>query len=298
VIPYRSLLFVPGHRESWADKALASGADALIFDLEDSVPADLKQSARSTVAGTIERLGALENKPGLIVRPNAWDAGLTGADLEAVVVEGLDAVFLPKIRYPDDIIRHDALLEHFEIKAGLPVGRVEIIATLETAPGVANCEAIAASSPRLRCLVGGGARGADQARAIGYQWSAEGLETLFIRSKVLLASRAANLDHTIASIWQDIEDLEGLERWARSNRGIGYRGQVLIHPSHVALVNEIYGPSDIDVVYYSAMIEAFAEAERTGAAAVRFRGQHVDLAHVKSAQEYLDWASAVGIRAS
>jgi citrate lyase subunit beta / citryl-CoA lyase len=298
VIPYRSLLFVPGHRKSWADKAVASGADALIFDLEDSVPLDLKAEARSTVAETIERLASSDTGPGLVVRPNAWDTGLAGLDLEAVVGSGLDAVFLPKIKYPNDIIRYDAVLEHCEIKAGVPVGQVEIIATLETAPGVANCEAIALSSPRVRCLVGGGARGADQARAIGYQWSPEGLETLFIRSKVLLASRAADLDHAVASIWQDIDDLEGLERWARSNRSIGYRGQVLIHPSHVQLINDVYGPSDVDVAHYNAMIEAFEEAERAGAAAVKFRGQHIDLAHVKSAQGYLDWAASIGKQAS
>ena len=98
MVPYRSILFVPGHKPAWIDKALAAGADCIVLDLEDSVPADLKVGARATVAGSIAAVRAKDTRVGLFVRVNPLDTRLTGGDLEAVVVPGLSGVFGPNIR--------------------------------------------------------------------------------------------------------------------------------------------------------------------------------------------------------
>ncbi len=92
----RLLLFVPGHRGSWVEQALASGADGLILELEDSVPDNLKADARAEVGRSIGRLRGSGSKAGVYVRVNALDTGLSGDDIEAVVVPGLDGLSLPK----------------------------------------------------------------------------------------------------------------------------------------------------------------------------------------------------------
>ncbi len=117
--PYRSMLFVPGHKASWADKGIASGADALILDLEDSVPADAKDEARKVVRDTIGRLCAQGVRADLWVRPNSMDSGLFGADVEQVIVPGLAGLFLPKVFTAREIVGIDAVVTHIEQRDGL-----------------------------------------------------------------------------------------------------------------------------------------------------------------------------------
>jgi citrate lyase subunit beta/citryl-CoA lyase len=293
--PYRSMLFVPGNKPSWVDKAIASGADALILDLEDSVPPAEKDDARAAVRASVQRLAAGTATPGVWVRPNAWESRLAGADLEAVVGAGLDGVLVPKVYGPEDVMRFDALLEHFEIRAGLEAGSVEIIVSLETAESMAECERIARASPRIASLFGATARDADIGRALGITWTADGLETLYIRSRILLACRASGLQHPICGLWQDVADLEGLERFATGNRGLGYRGQVAIHPSHVPVINRVFTPSPEELAFYRGMVAAFEAAQAAGHAAVNYEGQHIDIAHAKTAREMLARAEALGL---
>ena len=296
--PLRSLLFVPGHREDWVDKAIASGADALIFDLEDSVPLALKPEARLAVRRSIERIAGQQTGTSVYVRVNPLGTHLTGDDIEAVAVEGLAGLSLPMLHGPHDVVRYDALVEHFEHRAGLQSGTIEFICNLETAEAFASCEQFAAASPRVATLFAGTARDADVSRSIGFQFTPEGLETLYLRSRAILAARASGLTWPLVGLWQDLDDPEGAERFARQNRQLGFRGQVLIHPSHVAFVNETYGPSADEVQFYSGMIEAFAEAEARGSAAVAYRGMHVDYAHVKTAHEVLRLATQLGMDGS
>lgn len=291
--PMRSILFVPGHRDSWVEKAVSAGADGLILDLEDSVPATLKDEARPVTAESVRRVRETDAGVGLYVRLNALETGLTGADLAAIVVPGLDGVVLPKVFGRDDLVRLDALITHFEAKNGVEAGRVEIIADLETAEAYANCEALTTASPRVATLFAGTARDADVSRAIGFQFTPGGMETLYLRSRAVLACRSNGLDFPIVGVWQDLNDPEGARNHFVQNRELGFRGQVLIHPSHVALANEIFSPSKAEVEFYTGMIEAFDAAVAEGAAAVLYEGVHVDYAHIKTAREVLAYASAL-----
>ncbi len=291
--PYRSMLFVPGHKSAWAEKAVAAGADALILDLEDSVPAAGKDEARKTVRGTIERLHAAAVRPDVWVRPNSAGSGLMGADLEEVIVPGLRGLFLPKVAGAREIVGTDAVVSHLEQREGLAAGSVGLIVSFETATAMAHCEEIAAASPRVATLLGGTGPAADVGRALGFEFTVEGLETLYLRSRIVLACRSNGLDHPLAGVWQDIADLDGFRRFAEDNRRLGYRGIVLIHPSHVAPANEMFTPPAETVEYYRRMIAAFQEAEAHGSAAVEFEGQMIDLAHVKTAQGVIALAEAV-----
>ncbi len=280
---YRSMLFVPGQRPTWVDKAVAVGPDALILDLEDAVPEQEKDAARSTVADSVRRIGAGDSGIDMWVRPNSWDSDRAGLDLESVVVPGLRGLVLPKLDSAEDVVRFDALTRHYEIRNGLAPGSVMFIASLETPRGMADCEAIATAVPRVVSLIGATARDADTGRALGFEWTPEGLETLYLRSRILLAGRAAGHQMVICGMWQDIHDLEGLERFSMLQRQLGYDGQMVIHPSHVAIVNSVYSLPDERRTFYEGLIDAFRAAESQGAASTSYDGQHIDRAHYETA---------------
>ena len=285
--PMRSLLFVPGHRESWPAKAVAAATDGVILDLEDSVPLALKQDARRLVAASIRTLAVGTRRVGIYVRLNALESGIAGDDIEAVTIQGLDGYVLPKIYGERDIIQFDALVSHYEHRNGVKPGSIEFILSLETAQAYAACERMIGASPRVATLFAAIAKDADVSRSIGFQFTPEGLETLYLRSRAVLAARAAGRDFPLVGLWQDLNDPAGARRFAEQNRALGFRGQVLIHPSHVAIANEVFTPSAQAVAFYAGMIEAFERAEAAGIAAISYEGHHIDYAHVKTAREVL-----------
>ena len=294
--PYRSMLFVPGHKSSWAEKAVAAGADALILDLEDSVPAADKAEARRTVRETIGRLGSQGVRAEVWVRPNSFDSGLFGADVEEVLVPGLAGLFLPKVFTAEEIVRIDAVVSHVEQREGHQAGSIGLIVSFETAVSMARCEDIAMASPRVSTLLGATGPNADVGRELGFDFTPEGLESLYLRSRIIVAARAAGLHHPITGVWQDLADLDGFRKFAQDNRRLGYRGIVLIHPSHVAIANDVFTPSAETIDFYRRMIEAFRKAEAQGSAAVDFEGQHIDLAHAKTAEGVIRLAEAIGVK--
>jgi len=287
--PMRSLLFVPGHRGTWVEKALATGVDGVILDLEDSVPHDLKDQGRQEVARSIARLHEMDTEIGVYVRLNPLDTGLSGDDIAAVAIPGLTGFALPKLFGADDVVRYDALVTHFEAKNGVAPGTIEFICNLETAESYAACEEIA-RAPRVVTLFAGTARDADVSRSIGFTFTPGGEETLYLRSRAVLACRAAGLEFPLVGVWQDLADPDGAKNFSVKNRELGFRGQVLIHPSHVEVANEVFSPSKFEVDFFVGMIEAFEKAEADGAAAVVYEGMHVDYAHIKTARDVLAYA--------
>lgn len=288
--PYRSMLFLPGHRTSWVEKAIRSGADSIVLDLEDSVPADLKVSARGLVADSVRRAKELAPGVGVLVRVNPLVSGETGADLEAVTVPGLDGVFAPKVEDPVDVVRFSTLLDWFERRNG--VSGLELVIPMETARALSQVEAIAAAGPRVGAVIGSTAEHADVAREIGFEWTPGGLETLAHRSRALLACRVAGV-HAMTGLWERMDDLDGLKAFCDQGRQIGFRGQVVIHPSHVPVVNAAYGPSDEDIDFYRGLVAAYEKAAAEGAGAVVYRGRHIDKAHLDKAVDWLARAEEI-----
>lgn len=291
--PLRSLLFVPGNKPTWMEKALGYGADALIFDLEDAVPIAEKVTARAAVRAALERDAT--RSPTLTVRINALETGMAGDDLEAIVCPGLAAIVAPKVESPQDVAVLDMLLTQYERRTGMERGQVEIFPTLETAQGIYHAYAIAKSSTRVPTLSATAGPGGDTARSLGYLWSKEGTETLYLRAKVLLEARAAGLAYPLIASWFDITDLDGLRADTRLNRRLGYTGQIVIHPTHVPIVNETFTPTAAEIAYHQGLLVAMAEAERQGTAAVTYEGAMVDIAMVKTSQQILALARAIGV---
>ncbi|MCR3718639.1 MULTISPECIES: HpcH/HpaI aldolase/citrate lyase family protein [Prauserella salsuginis group] len=307
--PYRSVLFVPAHKPEWVTKAIASGADAVVLDLEDSVPADRKAEARGLVADTVGRAREAGHEVGLFVRPNALDTGLAGTDLEAAVCPGLTGLFVPKVRDRDDVLRWETLVDWFELRNILELrdglepsngaaagSALELIVPVEMVEAIQNCREIAGASPRVGAMIGPTAEHADIARAVGYRWSREGTETLYLRSRILLACREYGL-HALTGLWEDLSDLDGLKAFADYGLQLGFRGQIAIHPSHVSTINEVFSPTPEEIEFREGLVAAFEEASARGDGAVRYRGIHIDKAHADTAREWLAHARRVTGRA-
>lgn len=286
--PYRSLLFVPGHKRDWIDKALNSEADAVIIDLEDSVPPQDKELARTNAR---EALEAHHGTKGILVRPNALDTVFFGYDVAEVTHRNLTAFLLPKLFSRDDVVRFDALVSAAEIDHGIKRGTVELVPSLETAASISKVDEILAG-PRVGGVMAAAAKDADVSREVGFRWTAAGMETLYLRSKVVVAARAAGIRTIVLGLWQEVRNLDGMRTFAQDNSGLGYTGQVLIHPSHSPIANEEYGLTETLKDYFEGLIEAFEEGQRNGHGAVSYRGDHIDLAHANHAREALALASA------
>ena len=190
----------------------------------------MKAETRHVVAETIRDLAKNNPHVGVYVRLNALETGLMADDLEAVAIDGCDGFLPPKTYGARDVIQIEALVDHFERKNGVAPGRLEFVLSLETAQAYAECEAMIKASPRCATLFAGTARDADVSRSVGFEFTPDGLETIYLRSRAVLATRAAGKDFPIVGLWQDLEDIDGAWRFARQNRQLGFRGMVAIHP--------------------------------------------------------------------
>ncbi len=291
---YRSVLFVPGNRPEWIDKAPKYGPDALILDLEDAVPIPEKPEARSIVRAGIERSHA-RGVP-IVVRVNGINTGLTGEDVEAVVTKGLVAIAIPKLERIEEVLKVDAWIELFEQKAGLPPNSVEIVVLPETARGIMDIYKLATACRRVGNIVGGAsARSGDVTKAIGYKWTRPGLETLYLASHMLLAARAAGIEYPLCGGSLEVNDLELVRAQLNRSREVGFRGALLIHPSAVPIANEVFAPSKEEIEWNKGILCAMDEAERAGRAAVTYDGMMIDYAHVRNALDLIHQAEAFGI---
>jgi citrate lyase subunit beta/citryl-CoA lyase len=285
------LLFVPGHRIDWVDKAIDAGADAVVLDLEDAVPEQQKEGARVLVRESIERVRKTNSDVGLLVRVNGLATRQTGADLEAVVGPGLDGIFAPKIEQATDVLRYDALVDHFEQRNG--VTGLQYVVPVETVKAIQNCREIALASPRVGAMIGPTAEHADIAREVGFEFTPEGLETLYLRSRVLLACREAGIQ-ALTALWERLDDLDGLRTFAEFGRQLGFRGMIAIHPRHVPVINEVFSPTPEQIDFYEGMVAAYEETAAAGLGALRYRGLHIDKAHYDKAVLWLERARSIG----
>ena len=280
--PHRSWIFVPGHRESMLAKVAGMAADCVILDLEDSVPPADKPAARASVAAQVETLGAAKR---LYVRVNKSRHLYSLDDLLAVVRPGLAGIVLAMPEGPEDVALAAALIGEAEDCNGVAEGSIRIVPALETPRGLQFAYECALH-PRVEALIGAYAKGADLERAMGFEWSEAGTEALYMKSRVVMACRAAG-KLPIGGIWQQVHDLDGLKRHAEADRRLGFAGTTILHPSNAAVVNEVFGASSEQLAHYRAMIAAYAQAEAAGKGAVMFAGEHIDRAHIETARAAL-----------
>jgi citrate lyase subunit beta/citryl-CoA lyase len=287
--PIRSFLFVPGNKAGWIEKSIAAGADALILDLEDSVPPAEKAPARGIVASKVDWL--VENGQRVYVRINRSPHLYDYDDVMAMTRRGVEGIFISKPNGCEDVDTASAMIAEGELRSGLPIGGIKLIPLLETARALQFAHEIACR-PRVSAIVGATAKNADVARALGSVWSAEGRESLYFKSRVVMAAHAAG-KLAVGGVWQQVRDLEGLAESSRKDRALGMDGELVLHPSNVPIVNKTYTPSADDVAYYQGMIDALEAAQAAGRASAIYDGEHIDIAHVKTAREIIALARSL-----
>ena len=284
--PIRSFLFVPGNKESMLNKASAAGADALILDLEDSVPAAEKLVARELVAREIPSL--LAKRQRIWVRVNRTAHIYDLDDILAVVQPGIEGIYISKPWGPEDVHMASCMIAEAESRANLPIGSIGLIPLLETARSMQMCYEIA-QIPRVTGIVGATAKNADVGRALKYVWTPEGRESEYMKSRVVMAARAAG-KMPIGGIWQQIKDLDGLARSSAFDRQLGMAGELALHPMQVETINRTYTPTQDEVAFYQGMIDALEKAQAQGRASVMYDGEHIDIAHAKTARDIIELA--------
>jgi citrate lyase subunit beta/citryl-CoA lyase len=247
---FRSLLYAPADQPQLIEEAAASRADALILDLEDRVPLDRKAAAREIARSTVQGLGGDRV---MYVRVNAVDSGMLGDDLDAIVVDGLEGIRVPKTDSAEGVREVDALLGEVERARGLPVGRIQLCLGLESALAVERAYDLCVASGRVSSIAVGLGRGGDLQTDAGFLPTPEGLETLYIRSKVLVAARAAGvpipLDGGFGGYHTYDPATEGpaFLRSAELGRQLGYRAKITFHPAQVDQIHRIFGPTAWEV---------------------------------------------------
>ncbi len=303
--PLRSVLFCAGDNEADVGAALDSGADAVVIDLEEPrtpCTGEVRERARRVARSALDSVTPGPGVPLVFARVQPPSTGQTLKDLRAVMGTSLAGILLPKVLSPTDVHGADALLTCVEGDLDLPLGSKIIYPILETAQAIRLAYEIATASPRVRHMGGAISRFGDIHQALGYRWSAEGTETLFLRSKVLADARAAGIRYPISGMWGGtVDDADGLRKWATHLRDLGYYGMMLGNADHIPLVHEVFSPTSVELAYWSDLDRLAAEADAHGSGSVVYgdanagEGHVVHLAHVGSARQNLAWARALGM---
>jgi citrate lyase subunit beta/citryl-CoA lyase len=284
----RSFLFVPADSPRKLEKAMASGTDALIVDLEDSIALEGKAQARERAAAFVKETALAKTRPYILVRVNGLSTGLTDADLDAIGPARPDAIMLPKAEGGGSVIHADGKLAVREALNDLPNGHIKIlpIAT-ETAASLFVAGTFAAASARLMGLTWGAE---DLSAELGAQANRDArgrfLDPYRLARVLCLAGAAAAQVPAIDTVFVDFRDEQGFRRECEESLRDGFSGKMAIHPAQVPVINEVFTPSAEALARAQAIVDAFAK--HPGAGVVGIGGVMYDRPHLVRAQRLLE----------
>ncbi len=284
----RSALFVPANVPRFVEKAHTRNADAVILDLEDSVPAGEKRAARAGLRAAMA--ACARGGADVVVRINKPTA-LAIEDLDACVWPGLDAVHVPKVESGREVAVLDAWIAERERARGLPAGGIQLSLSIETALGLENALEIALASPRA-VAIGLGAE--DFTLDLEVEPSAAGEELRYGKARMVIVARLAGLQPvgTVASI-ADYRDLASVAAAVRQARQLGFMGAACIHPAQVEPLNVHFAPTAEELARARRVVAAFEAAEAAGRASVGVDGKMVDVPVVERARRLLARGAAI-----
>lgn len=273
----RSVLFSPGDRPELLCKAPETGADVVVFDLEDAVASGRKAEARETVRDVVS--DGFDPDCEVCVRVNPQPR-VAAEDLRIVLAgdPGVDAVMLPKAESAADVMGLAGLVEGSGVD--LP-----IFALAETAAGVLNAEAIAAADPVTALVFGA----EDLAAHIGATRSDEGTEVLYAREHVVLAASAGGVD-AIDTVYNNVEDTDGLAAETEFAIDLGYDGKLAVHPAQVETINQAFTPTDEEIEWARTVLAAREEADESGRGVFRVDDEMIDAPLIAQAEQIVERA--------
>jgi citrate lyase subunit beta/citryl-CoA lyase len=284
----RSSLILPVNVRRFVERAWTRGADAVVLDLEDSVPEAEKAGARTLVRDAIPL--AARGGAEVAVRVNN-EPGRLEEDVDAAVHPGLDYLNLPKAESADQLRELAARVEKLESARGLAPGHVRFNLAVETPVGLLAARELATAIPRIRSMSVGVE---DYCLALGVEPSPDGLELLFAVSQLVTICKATGVEATglVGSI-AGFRDLATFEAAAVRARQLGCLGAGCIHPDQVVVLNRVFTPDPDKAAYARRVVEAFEEGVRKGTASVNLDGKMVDVPVYKRALVILERARAV-----
>ena len=290
---YRTLLFAPGSRPELLAKAQLGDADAMIFDLEDSVPLNAKDEARKNIA---DALVAGLKKP-MFLRISNPRAGDFMADLQVLAnassLVNVAGVVLPKADDVEDIQAVAKVLKDVESKHNMQEGTLSILPLIETCLGLRNGFDIAKASPRVIGMALASAEQGDFMVDLGGRWTPRSLALAYPRSKLVVDARAAGVQWLVDGVFMNLKDTDMLREECLIARELGFVGKMAIHPTQVDVMHTVFSPSELEVAYARGLIAAFRDGEARGVGAVKYEGMMVDYANVRLAERTLALAGAL-----
>ena len=272
--PRRSVLYMPSSNARALEKATTLPCDGIIFDLEDAVAPDAKETARAAACEAVGsgRYGRRE----LVIRVNAADTPWHADDVAAAAAAGPDAILVPKVNSADAVLALVAALE----AAGAPE-TTGLWAMIETPAAILRAAQIAAASPRLEVLVMGSNDLVKELRAEHVPGRAPILTAM---SLAVLGARAAD-KVILDAVYNDVRDLEGFRQEAVQARQLGFDGKSLVHPGQVGPANEVFAPDETALDDARGVIEAWEAG--AGSGVVTYQGRMVEALHVETARRTL-----------
>jgi citrate lyase subunit beta/citryl-CoA lyase len=283
---WRSALYVPANVPRFIDGAHKRGADAIIVDLEDSVPIAERPAARRDLIATAENVA--RGGADVIVRINRpWRQ--TMLDLEAAVHPRVTALAVTKVDSADHVRLVSEVVSELEAERGIVVGTIKFEVLVETADAWFRMPEIAKADPRIVALTLGGE---DFALSVGMLPTAEGL--FMPKQQLAIAARAAGvLPLGFIGTVADYKDLDAFRQTVRRSRRLGFRGASVIHPSQIPILNEEFAPSAEDVASARIIVSAYDEATKAGRGSIAVDGKMIDVPVVLRAQEVLSIHDAI-----
>lgn len=284
----RTMMFVPGSNAGMMRDATLYGADSIMFDLEDSVSLNEKDSARTLVHFALKTFDYSSVET--VVRINGLDT-VGKLDIESMVLAGINVIRLPKTEDAQDILDVEAEIKKIEEKNNIEVGTTRMMAAIESPGGVLNARAFAHSSDRL---VGIALGAEDYVTSMKTTRSPEGVELLFARSSILHAAREAEIA-AIDTVYSDVDNEEGLRAEVEHIKQLGFDGKSVINPRQIPIVNSIYAPTAEEIQNAKEVIWAIEEAEAKGSGVIALDGQMIDKPIVERAERVIAIAKATNL---
>lgn len=282
--PRRSVLYMPGSNARALEKARSIPADALILDLEDAVAPDAKAEARAQVCDAVKQGGY--GKREIIIRVNGLTTEWGGADIEAAVAAGPDAILVPKISSAEDVRAASALLDQAGAGADL-----QLWAMMETPLAMLQAQSIAAAASETRMTVWVMGTN-DIAKELRCAHTPDRLPMLTSLGLCMLAARAYGIT-PLDGVYNDIKNESGFVAICEQGRDLGFDGKTLIHPSQVGPCNTIFSPDEAEVAFSRKVIEAFKQPENSGKGVIKVDGKMVELLHAEIAERVVSIADAI-----
>jgi citrate lyase subunit beta/citryl-CoA lyase len=295
----RSELSTPASNERMIEKAVASSADLVFLDLEDSVSPNEKVAARAKVINALKTLDW--GKKTRAYRINDLETEYAYQDIISVVEEAgayIDVIIVPKVKSAKDVWWVDVLLTQIEKRLKLPQ-RIGLEVLIEEVEAIVNIEEIAQASPRLEALIFGpgdysASQGMDSRVIEGHVADYPGDPWHYIRNRIAIAAHLAHID-AIDGAYADFKNPDGYRRECTYAHILGFSGKWAIHPSQIDLANQAFSPTPAEVAYARRLDAAYNEAQEKGIGAIAFEGKMVDVAIVRSVRNVLLKADLIGM---